>query len=163
VSPRSRRAFSRGRAAALTAGVTTALIAFLPAASAAPGLHLDWEPVVAGASAETTPSTGARSGAGGTRQGAATDPDLLAVRPSSGGGSGSEGDALRGGDLGGSDGGGHDVDPRSSSADRDGSSLFGRSEPGTGPVSPLAASGIPSTAIEAYTRAAAAHTDCSIT
>ena len=160
MNPRSRRAHHRGRTAALTAGVTTALVAFLPAAGAAPALHADWQPVVAGARTDDGPAADSRAGVGGSRQGAVPDPDLLAAAPSSSGDGWSEGSSYDGGS---SDDGSSDLDTRAAgyTPDVDHSSS-GRARPGTAGASPLASSGIPSTALEAYTRAAAAHADCGI-
>ncbi|MGY5884686.1 lytic murein transglycosylase [Modestobacter lacusdianchii] len=142
MSPRHRRPFPSGRGIAVTAGVTTALVAFLPAASAAPGMHPDWEPVVAGAEADEPQGSMSRLFGGSTRVAGPADPDLdtMSSAPD---------------DTGTDDGYGSpdlDQDP----------AAFDRSAPRSGASSTLASSGIPSTAMDAYTAAAEANADCGI-
>ena len=142
----SRRALRRSRSAALTVGVATALIAFLPPASAAPGLHPDWEPVLAGSGADPHASSGARQFAV-----ARPDPDL---DPATGDVDADDGSTFLDGVSLDGDGWGSD--------DEDGGGWAPSGGRATGTASPLAASGIPTTAMEAYTRAADAHADCGI-
>ncbi|WP_222193067.1 lytic murein transglycosylase [Modestobacter italicus] len=138
MSPRHRRPFPSGRGIAVTAGVTTALVAFLPAAGAAPGMHPDWEPVVAGAETDEPQGSLSRLFGGSTRVAGPADPDLDTMSSTPDG-------------TGADDGyGSADLDHDPSASDRSGAS------------SPLASSGIPTTAMEAYTAAAEANADCGI-
>ncbi|WP_299954472.1 lytic murein transglycosylase [uncultured Modestobacter sp.] len=140
MSPRHRRPFPSGRGIAVTAGVTTALVAFLPAAAAAPGMHPDWEPVVAGAEVDESQGSMSRLSGGSTRVAGPADPDLDTMSSTPNG----DDDGYGSTDL--------DQDP----------SAFDRSGSRSGASSPLASSGIPSTAMEAYTAAAEANADCGI-